>query len=269
MCVYVCVRGGAHSKALMFYCSHPTSEFSIEPKLCLFYQQATEVVSHFVFLAPLLNALQNRRTRQKCFWVLYVCESPLGMPRSEGARRMMLLHCWRLLVPADYHGRKFTRSFLVSLPSSQSVTSFIFVAAIIYTSLQTCGMLVASLYIASSLHISSSRVWKASPPSIVRSCTRTGRPRASYSQFDSLDLVIDFMVKWVEVADERFFDEGTGRWLVAWLSLLQASVKDGPLLIKLVALFWVLLHSELLAHLWLHLHGLLESIWVDFLQDCL
>ena len=87
------------------------------------------------------------------------------------------------------------------------------------------------------------------------------------SQFDSLDLVVDFMVERVEVTDECFFDKGTRGWLVARISLLQAMVEDIPLLIELVPLLRVLLHTELLAHLRLHLHSLFERIWVNLLQD--
>ena len=44
-------------------------------------------------------------------------------------------------------------------------------------------------------------------PQYVRSCTY----RWCCSQLYGLDLVIDFIVEWVEIADERFFDEGTSR----------------------------------------------------------
>ena len=47
-------------------------------------------------------------------------------------------------------------------------------------------------------------------PQYARSCTY----RWCCSQLYGLDLVIDFIVEWVEIADERFFDEGTGRRLI-------------------------------------------------------
>ena len=75
------------------------------------------------------------------------------------------------------------------------------------------------------------------------------------------------MIEWIEVTDERFFDEGTARRLVSRLGFLKARVEDDPLLIELVAFLWVLLHTELLAQLRFHLHGLLESVWIDLLQD--
>ena len=75
------------------------------------------------------------------------------------------------------------------------------------------------------------------------------------------------MVKWVEVADQRFFHEGAERRLETRLRFLETIVQHAPFLIVLVSLLRILLHAELFPDFRLHLHGLLESIRIDFLEN--
>ena len=87
------------------------------------------------------------------------------------------------------------------------------------------------------------------------------------SQLDCLDLVVDFVVECVKVANQVVFDEGLGWLLVARNRLLQLVVQLAPFVVQGGSLFNVLLHAELLALCRLHLEGLFESIWVNLFQD--
>ena len=58
-------------------------------------------------------------------------------------------------------------------------------------------------------------------------------------------------------------------FFVVLLLLFNLDVEAAPLLVVGAPLFLVLLDAVRLASLWRHLHGLLECVGVDLLQDCL
>ena len=89
------------------------------------------------------------------------------------------------------------------------------------------------------------------------------------SHLNALNLVIHFVVKLVVVSDQLV----AGEWKI-WLLEVRVvlgkfSVEFIPSVVVLSSLIFVLLDSEWLAHVWLHFKGLLEGVWVNFLQDSL
>lgn len=80
---------------------------------------------------------------------------------------------------------------------------------LVVTRLPLCSILCLSPQCL-SVHFQSFFCFCAHSSICVRSCTY----RWCCSQLYGLDLVIDFIVEWVEIADERFFDEGTSRRLI-------------------------------------------------------
>ena len=87
------------------------------------------------------------------------------------------------------------------------------------------------------------------------------------SHLHRFDLVIDFVVKWVEVANEVFLPERDYRSLESGLSLCQALIKDAPLGIEFIPLLYLLLDAVLFAELSLHFLGLFEGIGIDLFKN--
>ena len=74
----------------------------------------------------------------------------------------------------------------------------------------------------------------------------------SSSQLDCLDLVVDFEVKRVEVADEGVFHEWAVGGHIVLLSRFEICVKLVPFLVEIVTFCLVLLNAERLLQLRLH-----------------
>ena len=90
------------------------------------------------------------------------------------------------------------------------------------------------------------------------------------SKFHRLDLVIDFQVQRVEVADEIVLAEGHFGCVVTIISFLESLVESVPLVIKRNAILWGLLVLELFGFRIFPLtqiYGLVECHWIDLFEN--
>lgn len=89
------------------------------------------------------------------------------------------------------------------------------------------------------------------------------------SQLDGLDFVIYLEVDRVEVTNQTLRCEWLFRRNIVALTCLQLVVKFFPFLVEVLSLSWLLFDSKLLLLLWLHLQGVLKSVWINLFQNCL
>lgn len=87
------------------------------------------------------------------------------------------------------------------------------------------------------------------------------------SSLDKLFLVVNFGVQFVKLSNQVAASERIIWLLEIGLLGLYFSVKLLPLLVKVLSVLLVLLDGIQLLLLWVHLESLIESKWVNFLED--
>ncbi len=90
---------------------------------------------------------------------------------------------------------------------------------------------------------------------------------ASASEVKELFLIVDTMVEFIEISDEVLLLERVFGLLVSGILLLELGVELFPFFVIVLAIIFVLLDRILLPLVGIHSECLLESEWIDLLED--